>query len=120
MSNEPTIEQMNEVIALFDGWQRYEDKFGIWFKRGELIKCLHPKLQDLQYHKSWDALMPVVKKIRGMHMDILQRIGIGEYMHAAAPMNSALLSYDIEKMHLGVYNFLIWYNQQTSTNGLQT
>lgn len=55
--NEPTIDKMNETIALFMGYERYEDQYGIWFKREGLIKCMHPKLQELAYHISWSALM---------------------------------------------------------------
>lgn len=67
--NEPTKDEMNEVIAFFDGYEKYEDENGIWFKKEGLIKCLHPKLQDLKYHTSWDALMPVVEKIETPEID---------------------------------------------------
>lgn len=46
-SNEPTIEQMDLIIARFMGMEGSDD-----FIR-----------QNYRYHKSWDMLMPVVEKI---------------------------------------------------------
>jgi hypothetical protein len=60
---ELTIEQMNEVIAKFMGWEWYEDESGIWFKREGLIMSMHPNLKDLKYHLDWSWLMPVIEKI---------------------------------------------------------
>lgn len=118
-SKEPTIEQMNEAIGVFMGYKMYDKRYprnhGIGAPEVEPERCLI--IQKTKYHTSWDWLMPVVKKIKGMHFDILQRTLIMEYMHAAAPMNSALISIDLEKLHAGVYNFLLWYNQQPQTNG---
>ena len=57
MSKEPTIEQMNEAIALFEGRTFYGhtiDKFG-----GNTANAL----PEMQYHSSWDWLMPVIEKI---------------------------------------------------------
>lgn len=112
---EPTIEQMNEAIALFMGL-----KPRLVQPPDPALRCIevwhNNESQSMKYHTSWDWLMPVVKKIKGMHFDILQRTLIMEYMHAAAPMNSALISIDIEKLHAGVYDFLLWYNQQPQTN----
>jgi hypothetical protein len=117
MSNEVTTEQMNEAIALFMGYEQREEDYRrpnntLVFLIGEYWTPIH----KLKYHTSWDWLMPVVKKIRSMHFDILKQIGVLSYMNAAAPMNSALISIDIKKLHSGVYNFLLWYNQQKQTN----
>lgn len=60
---EKTIQEMNEAIALFEGYERYEDRYGIWFKKEGMIKALHPKLQSLKYHESWEWLMKVIEKI---------------------------------------------------------
>ena len=104
---QPTVEAMNEVIARFMGYYFNAGKFysngggrGAWFK-------------EAKYHESWDWLMPVVKKIKSIHFDILrQRANIMDYMRAAAPMNSALISIDLVGLHKGVYEFLTWYNKQ--------
>lgn len=62
-TEEITIQQQNSDIAIFMGYERYEDDDGIWFKKEGLITCMHPKLQELNYHSSWNQLMPVVEKI---------------------------------------------------------
>lgn len=115
MANEPTISDMNSVIAVFDGGKLISDCSIIdddqereyWQFKGSIVAT-----GMLKYHKSWDDLVPVIKKIKGMHMDILQQAFVLDYMKAAAHMNSGLLSLDIDKAHRGVYDFLTWYNQQ--------
>lgn len=67
MTTDTTIQEQNSDIAVFMGYERYEDSYGTWFKKEGLIKCMHPKLEDLKYHSSWDALMEVVEKIRQKH-----------------------------------------------------
>jgi hypothetical protein len=64
---EQKITESNELIAIFMGYERYEDSGGIWFKKEGMIICMHPKLEDLKYHSSWDWLMPVVEKISTIH-----------------------------------------------------
>jgi hypothetical protein len=61
MSNEPTMEMMNEAIAVFDGYRIYDEG---------LTRCVVDKVfqhaipvANLRYHLSWDWLMVVVRKI---------------------------------------------------------
>lgn len=103
MANEPTIDVMNEAIALFDGYERYEDKFGIWFKREGLIKCLHPKLQELKYHTSWDSLKPVIDEISKYAL---------AYPEQVKPIIAMSVVVDIKAAHERVYQFCKWINQQ--------
>lgn len=119
MSNEPTIEQMNETIALFMGYEKYEDRYGIWFKKEGLIKSLHPKLQSLRYHSSWDQLMPVVKKIYDTLADMLKK----RPPHTACQgdlieidIHCAIREVDILKAHGYVYQFCLWYKKQKEVN----
>jgi hypothetical protein len=120
MSNELTIEQMNEVIGVFMGglWKNveiagkpikrfyYEDKPFMFVKNTE----------QLCYHNDWNELMPVIKKVRWMHTDLLltAKAGVGSYIKAAGEMNRGLISCDIDKAHNGVYQFIQWYNKQQS------
>lgn len=115
-NNEPTISSMNEAICEFMGGHRmifdtihvYKGPDEIEWETGHYLK----------YNTSWDWLIPVVKKIKGMHLDILRQSFVMEYMHAAAPMNNGLISIDLEKLHKGVYQFIQWYNQsKPTTNG---
>lgn len=131
MSKEPTIRQMNEAIALFMGYERYEDKYGIWFKKEGLIKCLHHKLQDLQYHASWDWLMPVVGKIEKMEWCVRVENWPKKFKSPYKELYSVWMWLDpedcpeiqtysdskIEAVHNAVYQFITWYNQQPQTNG---
>lgn len=110
MSAELTTEMMNEVIARFESRKFYGhtiDKFG-----GDTGNAL----PEMKYHTSWDWLIPVIQKIKGVHLDILKQAYVMDYMKAAAHMNSGLVSLKIEEAHLGVYKFLTWYNQQKQTN----
>lgn len=114
-SKEPTISEMNEIIGIFMGgkWEtkmiarRSHRRFYYSDKPFEYVK----DTTHLNYHKSWDELIPVIKRIKGMHMDILKQAYVLDYMKAAGAMNSGLISLDIDKAHKGVYEFLMWYNQ---------
>lgn len=124
MSNDPTIDQMNETIALFMGYEKYEDKYGIWFKRKGLIKCLHPKLQSLQYHSSWDWLMPVAEKIATLSSDDVVHIEIGKTFSRSFYWNldnGQVHVFDesadtpIQTVYKSVLQFIQWYNNQSNT-----
>jgi hypothetical protein len=114
--NTPTVEQMNEVIGIFMGGMWKDVNIG-----GNPYKRFYMPLKSgwdyvkstfsLDYHRSWDELIPVIKQIKAMHLDILKQAYILDYMKAAAEMNRGLVSLDIEKAHAGVYKFLQWYNQ---------
>jgi hypothetical protein len=130
MSTEPTIEQMNEAIALFEGWRFIKGdpnhKCNFCFAGDEpCTPAMDRFLKDsdmrfrchLKYHESWDCLMPVIKKIRWMHTDLLltAKGGVSSYIKAAGEMNRGLICCDIDKAHRGVYIFLQWYNNQSTT-----
>lgn len=133
-SDTPSIAFMNYTINKFMGcekvavaysgseeeteWQRnnedWMDKVGITQVGDYAVNVKDNKWyrwEDVKYHTSWDWLIPVIKKIKGMHLDILKQSYVLDYMHAAAQMNSGLISLDIVKAHAGVYKFLQWYNQ---------
>lgn len=110
-SNEPTIATMNEAIALFDGYERYEDSCGIWFKREGLIKCLHPKLQDLKYHTSWDKLKPVIDEIFKYAL---------AHPEEVRPVREMSIVVNILAAHEKVYKFCNWYNQQKQKDEVST
>jgi hypothetical protein len=132
MSNEPTIEQKNQVIAVFMGWKFIKGdpnhKCNFCFAGDEpctpaLDRFVKDKdmrvYYEFKYHSSWDWLMPVVKKIKSMHFDLRNQAPIFAYMEAAAPMNSALIQIDLQKLHEGVYIFLTWFNKQQSNEQRQ-
>lgn len=126
-SNEPTIEQMNEAIGIFMGgfWKEfksgnfkqkrfyYKDEPFAWVKSPE----------NLNYHKDWNELMPVVIRIKNDE-SLRLRVpcnGISDsiwpYINATKYMNQRLLRADITGTHEGVYQFIQWYQQQKQSNG---
>jgi hypothetical protein len=67
MINEPTIEQKNEAIGVFMGGQWKTKLIGgrerRWFYYNDLPFARVKNPIDLNYHKSWEELMPVIEKI---------------------------------------------------------
>jgi hypothetical protein len=125
MSNETTIDQMNEAIAVFDGWMVRPERIiyphqtpFYYLKEGFTFR----HIGDFDYHSNWSSLMPVIKKVRDMHTNLLLTVGGGMsgYIKAAGEMNRGLISCDINKAHSGVYKFLEWYNKQKEATNENT
>jgi hypothetical protein len=131
--SEPTVDQdriddMNEVIAIFDGYQfRKGDpnhKCNFCFAGDEpcapavdrFIKdCRVYYHFELKYHSSWDALMPVGKKI----YDLLAEMAKKRPPHTAChgdllevDIHCHIREYDRPKAHKAIYEFIQWYNKQ--------
>jgi hypothetical protein len=117
MSNEPTIEQMNEVIALFMGGSSIKEHGGhryVYYKN----TCARA-VSELKYHSSWGALMPVVKKIYDTLANMLKK----RPPHTACQgdlieidIHCAIREVDILKAHGYVYQFCLWYNKKEAAN----
>lgn len=56
------------------------------------------------YHTSWNALMPVVGRIK--------RLEISEF-HRKKPVMDALMDVEIEELFAAVSGFAKWYNRNT-------
>ena len=87
-----TIEN-NILIAEFD--QKYSEGFGLYDFNG----C-HYKLDELEFHKSWDWLRPVVIKIEQVCEGVPQEL-----------LNISLYS-DINEVYNAVVKFIKRYNEQ--------
>lgn len=111
---EVSTKEMNEVIALFMGGVKqiipqgglhgYKEGSILWM---HLFSDNADPVTYLDYHTSWDWLMPVVKKIkniRGLHPIA--------GMKAMSELNHGLVWIDIDRIHKGVYQFIQWHNQQ--------
>jgi hypothetical protein len=61
--SEPTIEQINEAIALFMGAKIDDDGNVMFLQPADGIGLAGCGKHALRYHSSWDWLMPVVEKI---------------------------------------------------------
>ena len=104
-------QENNKLIAEFMGGE-YVDEYLIEFKNfysvkeiieGEFVKtnCFDSD-NELQYHKSWDWLMPVVSKCRVQSN--------AEDSHWEAIYYS-LEGCDIDVTHHAVVEFIKWYNK---------
>ena len=58
------------------------------------------------YHASWNALMPVVKRI--------QRLEISEF-YRKKPVMNALMDVEIESLFKAVSVFVKWYNRNAAS-----
>lgn len=105
---EDSIAEMNRVIAVFDGWECYEDRAGIWFKKEGLIECLHPKLQELRYHSDWQSLMPVWHKFRDLRFEREKHSFV--FSTERQYIGTMIAYHGIEEAHQALYNAICWYN----------
>lgn len=93
-----TIEEKNRMIAVFMGFERLES-YKIWFdNKGK-------EVHQLDFHISWDWLMPVVDKIYSTGLDEHDINEIGDITHA-------LLDVNISAVHEAVVKFIEMYNNQ--------
>ena len=131
--SDTTIDDMNEVIANFDGWE---------FRKGNPDhKCnfcvagdesCTPAVDrfvkgnqtifhyELKYHSSWDWLMPVVLHIEGLESG---RFGftidpwgvqVGDYKEEEETIVDVFRDDNqprIEILYHAVYEFITWYNK---------
>jgi hypothetical protein len=99
-----TITQNNKLIAEFMG-ETID---------GNRILCFEPHgpYREMQYHKSWDWLMPVVLKCQKKYKRCL---GVGEYQYKIGELyrgiEASLLTCRIGDVYLSVAGFIEWRNQ---------
>jgi hypothetical protein len=119
-SNELTMEKINEVIALFMGGKPVQHnkkyRFITW------PKWHATPVLELNYHKDWSRLMPVVEKIEslensrfGFTIDVLHVV-VTDYkgkeveiiwVHKFPDNGDTKISMTYD----AVYQFIQWYNQ---------
>lgn len=139
-SNEPTIPEMNETIALFMGyekvrvgyfgskdgdleydeseWQVSHEKWmddvgmeSVGFYFVNVPANIWHEVKNVEYHTSWDWLMPVVE------MQDELSVPENEYELAAFALIRRPIYTPISTVHGDVYQFIIWLNQQKQNNG---
>lgn len=119
-SNQPTTDQMNEAIAVFNGWVKCEDdQYGAAYFRdnkGRFMKYVH----SLEFETSWDLLMPIWNKLR----TTVQLDNNGDYPAEFCAMSdvweNACFEVNIANAHYLIHDAIQWYNQQNQTNGQDT
>lgn len=98
-------QESNKLIAQFDG--KIKDEDTAWYRGFDFI--IHGKRscheEQMEYHLSWDWLMPVVEKI---HNEI--SLPKNE-THLYIFLNLTIFS-SIEQVYEAVIQFIQYYNQQ--------
>lgn len=74
--------------------------------------------ESLDFHRSWDWLMPVAKKINELPpiKDKL-RDSITPHIYAMRRMKKGAIQFDIAETYNGVVDFIKWYNTQNPKQG---
>lgn len=102
----------NKLIAEFMGWEKstyHNTPNKMYREKGSSEIGIH--ISDFKYHSSWDALMPVVEKIRQMHTD---RVFSRETLSESADRIFCIhfISARIDIVYNCVIQFIQWYNNQ--------
>ena len=100
-----TIKEKNVMIAEFMGYKWLDDD-KMW-KSGEYPRC---RYMDgyLEYHTSWEWLMPVVKKCK----NLLSNPKDANDIYILRDLEETVFSCEINIAYDGVVKFINWYNKQ--------
>ena len=117
----------NRLIALFDGGvlEKNDPNFYETFTQADIGHILWVGFYPdaLEYHTSWDWLMPVVGKIYELRKGEAKRLApimkgttwVTKYDGPVWDVERELRAVNIDKLWQSVVNFIKWYNKQ-STN----
>jgi hypothetical protein len=109
MHKTPTIEQMNEAIALFMGGSSIKEHGG---KRYVYYpKSCARDVAELQYYSDWNRLMPVFHAIREKAFALNDE----KASKLLAKLNAQLLFGTIADVHLHAFRFIEYVNKQSTT-----
>jgi hypothetical protein len=113
MANEPSIEQMNEAIAAFEGLTKHDDdNYGYpHFKDNKMrfIGYAH----NLGYDTDWNELMRVCHLIREKALELKDNER-SKFLYAR--LSAQLMYGTISDVHLKAYDYITWFNQQKQNN----
>jgi hypothetical protein len=100
-----SIEQMNEAIALFEGYRVYDEGYTRCVVNNE---GLGYPVKDLRYHESWSWIMPVYHRCR----ELIFIETSDEGCKLFAKIQDNLLFGTLLDFHIRIYRFIHWYNNQ--------
>lgn len=115
------IEEGNKLIAEFMGWKYIAADETKHFKYDYYIQPdrNHFDAWRLEYHSSWDWLMPVYKKIKDMPCIKMPMNGIADsvmpHINQMGLMKNGAIQCDLEKCWIGIVQFIKWHNTHTQT-----
>jgi len=126
MSNEPTIDAMNEAIAVFDGWRFIKGdpnhKCNFCFAGDEpCIPAMDRFLKDsdmrfrchFQYHSSWDVLHQAWDKFKALNF--IHHPNVSDFMAHLDRISNYMAFRTIEETHEVIFKAIQWYNNQSTT-----
>ncbi len=98
------IDDNNELIAIFDGWELI-DREGVQRFVNYGYRLYH---YELRYNTDWSKLMPIWQKFRDLRIEDLK----AEIEHSGFKLNiSYCICYrDIESAHQAIVSGIQWYN----------
>lgn len=102
----PSIQEMNRVIAVFDGWQH---RGGGVFYKIELGVNTAKHVSELTYHSDWNELHRIFEKCYKVFQEYYP-------MHVFW-FTSLRFDTPIEEAHEAIYKFIQWYNQRKEEQG---
>ena len=120
----------NKLIAEFmGGWWETKDQPNPYWENVVSNK-IYPTDRDLVYHKSWDALMPVVEKVTSLTKE-KKYIPPGKYLEYKEQRDKydeqweKLFDYqaynffsgEIKSIYQAIVEFIKWYNSNKDNNG---
>lgn len=129
---DPIINENNRLIALFLGLVETQVK-DLWdtipYLTGNpksTLPCTVPFQAGLYFHKSYNALMPVVEKIESIHHKIYGRFGVYICSNSCTIQDTkshtleygsnyydeVVLDTKLESTYQACLNFINWYNKQ--------
>jgi hypothetical protein len=106
MSNEPTIEQKNEAIALFMGGiaVQFRERYITWGRKETM------PVNELKYHSSWDWIHPVWVKFRDLKFT--EETPMKLHLNYMARLAQDIAYGTIEEFHHNLHIAIQWYNKQ--------
>jgi hypothetical protein len=108
MSNEPTIEQMNEAIAEFMDYSHGN-------RNREFNPDADHKDEEFKYHSSWDWLMPVVNKAKALYLNYESYQMRNELKMRYRPIENELRNLSLINTQYCLFKFIQWYNNKSNT-----
>ena len=103
-------DELAEVYSIWQDNELVEEFMNDIGCRRSKVPSMNCETKYLRYHRSWDWLMPVIKKIFDMNLD--KEKG---YNNACCMLKMKLLFMNIEVLFPEVIHFIEWYNKMIAS-----
>lgn len=74
-----------------------------------LFKKMYYKADEMEFHTSWDWLMPVVQKIKGVYANL--DLELSMMVEKTFIILDLTIFADVDTVYSAVLQFIQWYNQ---------